>query len=141
MKIILRIYCFLLLATFTIQQNNESTTVEPLTTMITLNASTTESSASNSTLSTTIASNLENNVTQATTTPVPKEDFNATKEIKKTVLKNRGHLNTSDYNCECDLMVRILWILEIPFLLRDHPWQYSGVLWDSFQERKWLKVF
>jgi hypothetical protein len=51
---------------------------------------------------------LSTSTVPVTTTPVPSstpQGENGTKETEKTVVKNRGFLNTSDYNCHCDVTV------------------------------------
>jgi hypothetical protein len=51
---------------------------------------------------------LSTSTVPVTTTPVPSstpQGENSTKETEKTVVKNRGFLNTSDYNCHCDVTV------------------------------------
>lgn len=97
---ILGIFCFLIFLCY-IEGDEITTTVEPPTTIPSNASSSTESLSS---LITT-ESTLQANTTLATTTSLPKDDVNGTKEVKKDVLKDRGYLNTSDYHCECDVTV------------------------------------
>lgn len=96
------IFCFLTILAIGLAEINESAT----TVLESVTTSTTPSTElSGSTVTSIANTTIEGNETAITTTPLPKDDFNATKEVKKPQPKSRGHLNTSDYTCECDTTV------------------------------------